>query len=241
MMKQHAGHRFSLIELLIVIAIIAILSSLLLPALKKAKEKAHEIVCASNLKQSGIGILQYANDFNGWTPCAYRPWSGGLQWGRWLISLEYLPGKDPNALDGKPNIIVCPSAPPYGIYDHINHTYGFRQQYGVGWTFFQLFKGDISAAYYSTTTGTCIPFSYSNWYPSRAYILADTKWGASSDFQGYYFDVGSGISGTSTHLIHTRHSRSANSWFADGHVDKLTESFFVENSLSYIDSLGVPH
>lgn len=57
------NRRFSLIELLIVISIIAILAGLLLPALKKARDKAGGIVCVSNLKQIGAIVAAYEGDF----------------------------------------------------------------------------------------------------------------------------------------------------------------------------------
>src|SRR3954469_17936232 len=68
--RKHSA--FTLVELLVVIGIIALLISILLPSLSKAREEAKRIKCLSNLKQFGNILQMYANSNNGRVPIGYN-------------------------------------------------------------------------------------------------------------------------------------------------------------------------
>jgi len=75
---------FTLIELLVVIAIISILAAILFPVFATAREKARQTACASNLKQLGLGFLQYVQDYDEEFPAGVKNWNGldiGVGWG----------------------------------------------------------------------------------------------------------------------------------------------------------------
>lgn len=83
--NSHLPKGFTLIELLVVIAIIAILAAILFPVFASAREKARQSTCASNMRQLGLGVLQYAEDYDEYAPCGTNhnynvnnyAWGGG--------------------------------------------------------------------------------------------------------------------------------------------------------------------
>ena len=116
---------FTLIELLVVIAIISILAAILFPVFARARENARRTSCLSNLKQAGLAVMQYTQDYDETYPPnqianAAPPPEGGSHWvaGQWYwqqIIYPYHKSKQ---------VFFCPSTPDTTRTDPRNFNYG---------------------------------------------------------------------------------------------------------------------
>lgn len=104
---------FTLIELLVVIAIIALLLAILMPSLKKAKERAKQTICKTNLRGVGLAILLYLDDFEGRT---YPDHGNRYEWFNPATGTEVAPDSDDaywglayNDYTKNPKIFSCPT------------------------------------------------------------------------------------------------------------------------------------
>jgi len=201
-----AGTRgFTLIELLVVIAIIALLSGILFPVFSKAREKARQATCQSNLKQIGQAMQMYAQDYDEWFPLAQNgAGTAGVDkfWTDLLSGYAGSKGKY-NSKSG-PNyantIFDCPSldSKSFSVTDYI--------YYRVLW------------AYWS---GGANPWAQYN-DMTRIVKLSEVGLVADGEFYDYgnYSVAAIGTAGDSSSAkrLRNRHSNGLNILYCDGHV-----------------------
>jgi prepilin-type N-terminal cleavage/methylation domain-containing protein/prepilin-type processing-associated H-X9-DG protein len=217
---------FTLIELLVVIAIIALIAAILYPVFASAREKARQTTCASNLKQLGLGVLQYAQDNDDCFPVEF----GGSNI-CWEITIyPYVK----NSM-----VYVCPDAlstikgfPAQFIATNYSDDYWTSSYAANDDTF------DPTSQYYGTTKPAVILMN-SIPKPDQMVMLFDSDLdvnaagnatSGNSFYGGFYFNIPTSIGPCNNGAPSTdsdcrtanfppaRHNNGDNFCFADGHV-----------------------
>lgn len=202
---------FTLIELLVVIAIIAILAAILFPVFAKAREKARQSSCLSNLKQIGLGFMQYAQDYDETLPTDWvdpgNNWATHWSWRAMLT--PYIKNTQ---------IFSCPS-------DSRTYSGALAGQCVQG-------EGGIAASYgdntmhYAGAAPTPPGIMYCRMgqiaLPAQLILAGDSSNGSHqissmSDTLGFVLDA-------ATYPGAYRHNDGANYCFADGHAKWLKPS-----------------
>ena len=206
---KHTKHCFSLIELLVTIAVIAILAGLLLPALNSARAKAHTITCANNLKQLGLAAISYSSDHDGY----YVPnvASAGYFWEN-LVATRYLTGaKDYDGVNGRNRLLpIPPFLCPAEQHSNAN--------YYLDYTLLNQSNNDIFLKLTDLK------------HSSKVFMYGDRYWYAKWHFSPHNATL-------ATTLGMMRHSQGMNMCYADGHVSWLARNRYPDKTNPMAGSL----
>ena len=205
---------FTLIELLVVIAIIAILAAILFPVFATAREKARQSTCTNNLKQLGIGLLQYVSDYDDTFPISgYSvPSTGSMGWRQMIYPYVKSTG-----------VYACPDNTYTGTDAVTTGVPALPRNYAINSNF------EVSP---STNVYGVIPLMSSLLVPTSAVYLTENvsgdsrtlfqTWGPTNPAgqwpnQMVYY----ASSSSSGQLYFPGHSGMFNILFADGHVKSM--------------------
>lgn len=217
---------FTLVELLITIAIIAILASLLLPSLKQVKNKVEASKCASNLKQMGIIFCSYVGDFSDSYPPFnyeyYENYYGGewptkyyWNWGYGMWNSGYI---------SNPAILQCPTASKKfkykyssGSNDVVHRPNGSAQYLYIHYGYNYGYIGSSNQISGDSSPVPARVFQVKR--PSSTILLGETEAYVDTDlYQGSYALPYNGLN------ISSIHNGGMNILWTDGHASYLSHS-----------------
>lgn len=217
---------FTLIELLVVIAITSILAAILFPVFARARENARRASCMSNLKQIGLGMMMYVQDYDETYPPRLIAWQGTPPGGDWsgTATWWYWPQIIyPYAKSMQ--VFICPSTGNVSSNGDVR-----SRNYGVNYRLFNDPGGVVRIASAVSTASIYAIMDAGNW--SITETQANT-YGSEFYLPGMGTSGGncSGASGVRLTDCQTgRHFLGVNMAFADGHVKWLKSSAVVTQS-----------
>ena len=208
---QKTRRGFTLIELLVVIAIIAILAAILFPVFARGRENARRTSCMSNMKQIGLGIMQYSQDYDEQMVLIRQNGNCSAPWGE--LVQPYLKSKQ--IFDCPSNstatIVSCsdPNARVFTDYQANGARYSSAVSGGFG------YDRPMDLVKWNDATNTVAPTSLASIVePSRAIQVAEYKG------IGNHANINS-TSSTNGMLDLTNHLGTSNYLFADGHAKSM--------------------